>query len=101
MSGILCTFVDTHYIYVSIHPIPVINKTPMKKIMAISLLALTAAGVSARQPAYPVAPSDDTVDEYFGKKVADPYRPLEDDTSAVTAAWVKAQNRITRSYLDA
>lgn len=79
---------------------PVIIKTPMKKIMAISLLALTAAGVSARQPAYPVAPSDDTVDEYFGKKVADPYRPLEDDTSAVTAAWVKAQNRITRSYLD-
>jgi len=32
-------------------------------------------------------------------KVADPYRWLEDDKSAETAAWVKAQNEVTYDYL--
>ena len=50
---------------------------------------------------YPSAPKDNTVDVYFGKKVADPYRPLENDTSAATAAWVEAENAVTRGYLDA
>ena len=50
---------------------------------------------------YPSAPKDYTVDVYFGKKVADPYRPLENDTSAATAAWVEAENAVTRGYLDA
>ena len=48
---------------------------------------------------YPAAPKDNTVDEYFGKKVADPFRPLEDDTCAATAAWVKAENAVTDAYL--
>lgn len=50
---------------------------------------------------YPSAPKDNTFDVYFGKKVADPYRPLENDTSAATAAWVEAENAVTRGYLDA
>lgn len=48
---------------------------------------------------YPQAPKDGTVDEYFGVKVADPFRPLEDDTCAATAAWVEAENRVTNAYL--
>ena len=48
---------------------------------------------------YPAAPKDNTVDEYFGIKVADPFRPLEDDTCAATAAWVKAENAVTDAYL--
>ncbi|MDE6098307.1 MAG: S9 family peptidase, partial [Muribaculaceae bacterium] len=64
---------------------------------AMAISALTAGAL----PPYPAAPSDGTVDEYFGRKVADPYRPLENDTAAVTAAWVDAENAITRSYLDA
>ena len=40
------------------------------------------------------------VDDYFGTKVADPYRWLENDTSAETAAWVKAQNEVTQDYLN-
>ncbi len=50
---------------------------------------------------YPVAPHDDTTDTYFGIKVADPYRPLENDTAAATTAWVEAENAVTRRYLDA
>lgn len=49
---------------------------------------------------YPEAPHDNTVDTYFGEQVADPFRPLEDDNSTATGAWVKAENALTRSYLD-
>jgi prolyl oligopeptidase len=42
----------------------------------------------------------ETVDQYFDAKVADPYRWLEDDRSAETAAWVKAENEVTYGYLD-
>jgi prolyl oligopeptidase len=48
---------------------------------------------------YPQANKVDTVDVYFEKNVADPYRWLEDDNSAETADWVKAENEITQNYL--
>ncbi len=49
---------------------------------------------------YPVTTKGTTVDDYFGTKVKDPYRWLEDDRSAETEAWVKAQNKTTFGYLD-
>jgi prolyl oligopeptidase len=49
---------------------------------------------------YPVTKKVDTVDHYFGTAVKDPYRWLENDTSAETAEWVKAQNEVTFGYLD-
>jgi prolyl oligopeptidase len=48
---------------------------------------------------YPVTEKDNTVDTYFGTEVADPYRWLENDTSQATAAWVEAENKVTREYL--
>lgn len=42
----------------------------------------------------------DTVTNYFGEDVKDPYRWLEDDRSEETENWVKAQNEITFGYLD-
>ncbi|MBR6639983.1 MAG: prolyl oligopeptidase family serine peptidase, partial [Muribaculaceae bacterium] len=47
---------------------------------------------------YPAAPQADVVDEYFGIKVDDRYRPLEDDTAAVTTEWVEAQRKVTEDY---
>ena len=50
--------------------------------------------------AYPETRKDTTVvEDYFGTKVADPYRWLENDTSAETSAWVKAQTEVTQDYL--
>ena len=49
---------------------------------------------------YPITRRDETVkDVYFGTTVQDPYRWLEDDTSAETKAWVKAENEVTQKYL--
>ena len=49
---------------------------------------------------YPQTTKVDTIDTYFGTEVPDPYRWLEDDNSEQTAQWVKAQNEVTRGYLD-
>lgn len=54
---------------------------------------------SGHKPDYPVARKVDTVDNYFGTNVPDPYRWLENDTSAETGAWVAAQQQLTESYL--
>jgi prolyl oligopeptidase len=49
---------------------------------------------------YPPTRKDSTVkDNYFGTIVPDPYRWLENDTSAETASWVKTENEITQNYL--
>lgn len=49
---------------------------------------------------YPETKKVDVVDDYFGTKVADPYRWLENNDSLEVAAWVEAQNKVTFGYLD-
>jgi prolyl oligopeptidase len=49
---------------------------------------------------YPETKKVDTVTNYFGVDVKDPYRWLEDDRSKETEEWVKAQNQATYGYLD-
>lgn len=66
------------------------------------MLLSLAACTEKKEPAlvYPETRRDTTiVDDYFGTKVSDPYRWLEDDNSAETADWVKRQNELTFSYL--
>ena len=79
----------------------------MKNVAYLSLVALALTACEAPQKkemkkglTYPDTRKDATVvDEYFGTKVADPYRWLENDTSSETGNWVKAQNDVTNSYL--
>jgi prolyl oligopeptidase len=49
---------------------------------------------------YPASPEGSVVDVLHGVVVKDPYRWLEDSSSAETQTWIGAQNRLTRSYLD-
>lgn len=49
---------------------------------------------------YPETKKVDSVTNYFGTDIKDPYRWLEDDKSAETASWVKAQNEVTFDYLE-
>ncbi|WP_460968937.1 prolyl oligopeptidase family serine peptidase [Spirosoma migulaei] len=58
-----------------------------------------ALGQAAQPLSYPQARKTDQVDSYHGTQVADPYRWLEDDRSAETADWVKAENKVTFDYL--
>lgn len=69
-------------------------------ILSIAAASMLSSVDAVAQTAYPKAHKDNTVDVYFGEKVADPYRWLEDDMSAQTAEWVDAENAITRKYLD-
>lgn len=79
----------------------------MKKLLflLISATMVTACNEEPRpdNPAeslqYPVTAKTDQTDTYFGTEVKDPYRWLEDDNSAETAAWVKEQNLVTESFL--
>lgn len=66
------------------------------RLLAPALLMISAT--ASAQLHYPATPKDDTVDEYFGVRVPDPYRWLENDTSERTAQWVAAQNEVTDAY---
>ena len=81
--------------------------------IALAMLALSLAaplrGVQAQKNGdggaagpikYPETKKGDVVDDYFGTRVPDPYRWLEDDNAPEVAAWVEAQNKVTFGYLD-
>ncbi|MBP1615069.1 MAG: family peptidase [Bacteroidetes bacterium] len=74
----------------------------MKKTTLLLIGIMTTSISCAQQKVltYPSTSKVDTVDTYFGTKVPDPYRWLENDTSSATAAWVEAENKITNSYLN-
>ena len=74
----------------------------MKKtflIMAVSSALATFGQQQNINMKYPQTKKSETVDVYFDNKIADPYRWLEDDKSAETGAWVKAENEVTYNYL--
>ena len=70
----------------------------MKKILSFLFLAFPMALIA--QLNYPETKKTDTVTNYHGTKIADPYRWLEDDRSDETKQWVTAQNKVTFGYLD-
>ena len=78
----------------------------MKHLLTPFLLLLSGAAAAqytqtaAIKPLpYPQTRTVDTVTTYFGTKVPDPYRWLENDQAADTKAWVQAENRVTQNYL--
>jgi prolyl oligopeptidase len=70
------------------------------KTRIFSLLLVGASLHAMAQLSYPKTRKVDQIDQYHGVSVADPYRWLEDDNSADTKAWVKAQNEVSFGYLE-
>src|SRR5262245_46529990 len=66
-------------------------------------LAIGVAAVAAQETPlnYPSAAKGPVVDDYFGTKVADPYRWMEDLNAADLKTWIDAENAVTFKYLDA
>ncbi len=77
-------------------------KTSMRTRFVLGVCAgvLASAALVAQQLQYPASRKIDHADTYHGTTVPDPYRWLEDDTSAETAAWVEAENKVTFPYLE-
>src|SRR5947207_13434857 len=70
---------------------------------ALLLGVLIAPQLRAEAPSLPPPPAvktTDVADDYFGTRVADPYRWLEDESLPQTQAFIKAQNARTRAFLD-
>lgn len=67
-------------------------------IMSGLFLVATSCGTSPKL-SYPEARKDAVSDNYFGTEVADPYRWMENDTTAEVAAWVQAENKVTQQHL--
>jgi prolyl oligopeptidase len=75
-----------------------------RRLQTVFFAALVGAPwmVQAQQPSairYPSSRTVDTVTDYHGTKISDPYRWLEAIDGAEVAAWVKAQNAVTLPYL--
>ncbi|MEG2593699.1 MAG: S9 family peptidase, partial [Bacteroides sp.] len=72
----------------------------MKKVILLTggIMVMSCAS-QQNKLVYPETAKVDTVDVYFDTQVPDPYRWLENDTSAATAAWVAAENKVTNDYL--
>ena len=72
----------------------------VKTSLAVSLLMVAiGAPLHAQQLPYPETKKVSQTDTYFGTAITDPYRWLENDTSAETGAWVKVENKVTFDYL--
>lgn len=75
-------------------------KTPILLLSAIVLSSFVGKEKNKiKMKAYPETKKVNVVDDYFGTKINDSYRWLENDTSKETADWVKAQNALTQNYL--
>ena len=77
-------------------------KKTLPGIFALAVLASCNDSKSEKEISlnYPETKKVDTVTDYFGTEVKDPYRWLEDDRSEETEEWVKAQNEVTFDYLN-
>jgi prolyl oligopeptidase len=63
------------------------------------ILTLFGSDLAVAQSKLPNTPAREVTDEYFGTKVSDPYRWLENTKDPEVIAWMKAQNDYARAVL--
>ena len=79
---------------------PIVTRSWAQSVAPASTSASGTATSKDPKLVYPESKKVDQVDDYFGTKVADPYRWLEDDRKPEVQAWIEAQNKVTFGYLD-
>jgi len=69
--------------------------------LVMGALAMSAAANVSEGPTlkYPAARLAEQVDDYFGTRVADPYRWMENVDSVEVKTWVDAENAVTQNFL--
>ncbi len=87
------------YFYI-FEAIKIIVMRIIKVLFIISIMFASNIFLNAQKMVYPVTKKCDTVDNYFGTKVPDSYRWLENDTAKDVAEWVIAENKVTFNYLN-
>ena len=68
-------------------------------LLPVALWGASSAPAAADALSQPVAPVIPVTDTYFGTKIVDPYRWMEDLKSPQLLAWVHAQAAYTKDYL--
>src|SRR5215471_9324177 len=66
----------------------------------VAALVFACLPAAAQRLQYPSTTRVDHIDTYFGERVPDPYRWLEDENSPETAKWVETENKVTFGYLE-
>ena len=74
-----------------------LTRTTLAALASFSVAMSTSVALAQTPP--PAAPIDNVVDEYFGVRVDDPYRYMEDWKDPKVQAWVKAQADYTSAVL--
>jgi prolyl oligopeptidase len=70
-----------------------------RTILVILTATFFLTGLAFSQATLPKTPVREVTEDYFGTKVTDPYRWLENTSDAEVVAWMKAQNDYTREAL--
>lgn len=75
----------------------------MKIVFIITIFMLLNESINVQSQVrlnYPETKKVDQVDDYFGNKIADPYRWLENTESKEVKEWIEKENKVTFSYLE-
>lgn len=72
-----------------------------RTLIVLVLVSFLSSAIPAQTGySYPKAKKVDQIDDYHGTKVSDPYRWMEDTSSADTQKWIEDQVKFTQAYLD-
>jgi prolyl oligopeptidase len=68
-------------------------------IQFLLVLVILGSDFAVAQSKLPTTPVLEVTDDYFGTRVSDPYRWLENTNGSEVISWMKAQNEYTRAVL--
>ena len=68
-------------------------------VAAFLIVVFCCSSILAQTPQQPAARVENVTDDYYGVKVTDPYRWLEDLKAKETQDWIKVQADYTDAYL--